>query len=459
MNALHSSPLIRPLPILLAVAVGCLLYSSALAQEAILPLPEVTTPTQSTDGVETNTAPAPAQPDVFSSPPLAVASPDSTVSLNGHAVAETPRRFKYSFGLSVRGVYDDNINISSSNRISGYYTSIDPFITLGLGDPGDGFNFLNFIYRPSIFLYLDHSANNSVQHIIHLDGQRRFSRLVLSLTQEVQILDGANLNSLSDPTGNSANVDVGGRARHQLYTSALNAAYDLSGKIFLSGGGNFSADEYETQISSEVYSGNFFVNYRYSDKVVIGLGGTGGLNTTSSSPGANSDQTFEQANVRLTYNATAKISLSASGGVEFRQFGGDSNGTKTSPVYELSASYQPFDGTTLAFNGSRHTSNSAVLAGQDFSTSTINFTANQRLLRRVSLGLALGYENNDYFSAVQGVSANRTDNYYYAQPALDVSITRFWAVGAYYLHRQNDSSLQEFQFHNDQAGIRTSISF
>ena len=37
------------------------------------------------------------------------------------------------------------------------------------------------------------------------------------------------------------------------------------------------------------------------------------------------DQTFEQINLRLNYEATAKLSLYASGGVEFRQFDGNRN--------------------------------------------------------------------------------------------------------------------------------------
>ena len=246
--------------------------------------------------------------------------------------------------------------------------------------------------------------------------------------------------------------------RHQIYTTVLGVAYDLSGKIFLSGGGNFSADQYETQISSQNYSGNIYVNYRYSDKLIIGLGGTGGYNTTDQLGGTGNDQTYEQVNLRVAYTVTAKINLSASAGVEFRQFS-DSGGDKTSPVYELNASYQPFDGTSFNLTGSRHTANSAVLAGQDYAETTINFSVNQRLLQRVYLGLAVGYQNNDYFSTINGVASNRNDDYYYVQPSADIAVTRFWTVGAYYLYRQNDSSLQSFQFHNEQVGVRTSLTF
>ena len=53
------------------------------------------------------------------------------------------------------------------------------------------------------------------------------------------------------------------------------------------------------------------------------------------------DQTFEQINLRLNYEVTAKLSLYASGGVEFRQFDGNRN-TYDSPVFEVGVTYHPF---------------------------------------------------------------------------------------------------------------------
>src|SRR5207253_6396419 len=136
-------------------------------------------------------------------------------------------------------------------------------------------------------------------------------------------------------------------------------------------------------------------------------------------------QTYEQANVSLNYAATAKIGVSLTAGAEFRQFSG-SRDTYFSPVYTLAASYQPFDGTSISVTGSRHTANSASLAGEDFASTDINLSVNQRFMQRMSLGLAIGYENSDYFSTTNGVSATRRDDYYYIEPSIDLTITRWW---------------------------------
>ena len=51
------------------------------------------------------------------------------------------------------------------------------------------------------------------------------------------------------------------------------------------------------------------------------------------------------------------------------------------------------------------------------------------------------------------------DDYYFVEPGMDVSVTRYWTVGAYYLHRENDSNTSSFSFYDNQVGARTSLTF
>ena len=403
---------------------------------------------------EPNPAPlTPAQVQVLQSGSTPGTAPGST---SGRAVSETPRRFQYNFSASERNVYDDNINISSSNRRSDFYFAIEPAMAIGFGD-SESVSSFSLIYRPSLFLYLDNSQDDTVQHVIRLQAAHTFGRLALSLTQDMQILNGADLNSISDPTGHNANTDVGGRTRHDIYMSALSGTYQLSGKLFLSSAGNLSIDDYPNgQIGSKSFSGNLFINYEYREKIVVGLGGTGGYSIADdSSP----DQIYEQANVRVGYNATAKIRFNASTGVEFREFSNNSRGIYVSPVYALDAAYQAFDGTSITLGGSRHTANSASLAGQDYVSTDIHCAVSQRFMQRISLGIAAGYQNSEYISIINGIAATRSDNYYYVEPSVNVNITRFWTAGAYYLHRNNASSFNFFSFYDNQVGFRTTVTF
>lgn len=380
----------------------------------------------------------------------------NSVLPGGEDASSEPRRFHYLLRLTVRGVYDDNIFISHTDRVSDYYFAIEPSITIGFGDiEGRGGNYIRLDYMPSVILFVDHPDENGVEHLIHLEGQYRFSRLTLRLAQDIDILDGANLNSTLDTTGLLANVDISARTRLNLYVTRLRADYDLTGKLFLTGEFDASIFDYPDFISSETISGGLYINYNWTPKVVVGVGGTFGYDSVDE---PNPDQTFEQANVRFSYQATGKLNLFGSAGAEFRQFDGH-RGTYVTPVFEAGATYHPFDGTNVTLAAGRRIFNSGFFPDQNFATTYILARIQQRLLQRVYLGLAAGYENADYFATKSGVNATRNDNYYYVEPSVDVLITRWLSVGVYYLHRQDFSSIDFFSFYDNQIGVRATARF
>jgi hypothetical protein len=110
-------------------------------------------------------------------------------------------------------------------------------------------------------------------------------------------------------------------------------------------------------------------------------------------------------------------------------------------------------------SGSRRTTNSASLAGQDYTDTQFTVSGSQRFLQRFFLRLTGGYENVTYLAAIPGISSPREDNYYFVEPEIDVKITRFWYAGGFYLHRRDDSSLSIFAFDENQAGIRFTFTF
>ncbi|MDQ6623816.1 MAG: outer membrane beta-barrel protein [Verrucomicrobiota bacterium] len=441
----------------LALKISRLTFLQRARCAAILSIVAITLPAQITQlGAET----------VLDSGAASSASdtaPRAEIS-GGDAVSAVPKRFQYAFRLNGRAVYDDNIYLRQFDKVDDYFLTVEPGVTIGFGDiVGHDMNSIRLDYAPSFFFYADHPQSNAIQQIIRLDGQYRLGHLSLGLSQDVQLLEGANPSSTTFTTGTTPtlNIDTNGNTQVNIYSTTLTASYDLTGKTFLSGGLHFTAyDYYQSLISSESIDGNLFINYIYSPKLTVGLGGTFGYNWVAST---NPDQTFEQVNLRLNYQATGKVSLDGSVGVEFRQFqdtaNNQSDGTYVSPVYELGATYQPFDGTTVSLHGSRRTQNSAVFAGQDYSTTDINLSVRQRFLQRIYLGISAGYQHSDYFSTSQLVSATRTDNYFYLQPTLDFTLTRFWTMGAYYLHREDDSSANAFRFDDNQYGLRTSFTF
>lgn len=457
-----AKPTRRLLLLFLVAPIICLNAEEPQNEPMTLAATQSPSPTAPAETQDATVEPSPIPSTIYVPPPLPVEpelptnASEPVVTINDQPVNENVRRFRYHFSVTVRTVYDDNINLAKTQPEGDFYTSFEPTIRLSLGEPGsESNNVVLFVYAPNAVFFADHSEADAIQHVIHLEAQRVFGKISASLSGDVQILDGADLRSLTDTTGRQANIDVGARTRSNVYSAKLGASYDLSSKTFLSGGIDYSRHDYDSLISSQSLSGNLYFNYNYSPKLVLGLGGTFGYNETGDSTPA---QYFEQANLRASFNPGEKLSLSGSVGVEIREFE-NADGVYTSPVFEFSASYRPFDGTNVSLTGSRRTQNSAVIAGGDYASTRIDFSVQQRFLQRIFVSLSAGYESAEYFSSFSGVDLNRSDDYYYLQVAIDTNITRFWDVGLYFLHREDSSSSDLFSFSDNQFGIRSSLMF
>jgi hypothetical protein len=380
-------------------------------------------------------------------------------ALIGGPVSENVRRFHYELTIQVAEIYDDNLTLASTNRLHDFYTRIGPALTLGFGDTiVREENFLELFYEPDFLIFADHSNFDAVQHVAYLAGQYRFSRLTLGVAENILLAEtgDAQLPGFTGTIVNGVNIDTGGRRRINTYTTHLSAAYGLTGKTYLSAAGDYTLIDYPGGLTnSRRISGNLFLNYQYGAKLVVGAGGTAGRDVLDQ---ANSDQTFEQVNVRASYDVTGKVSASGSVGLEFRQFDTGSHDSVT-PVFDLTASYKPFDGTSISIDASRGTQTSAALLGQDYVSTQFQVTAKQRLLQRFILSFTAGYQNLDYFGAFTHTVASREDNYYFIQPSIDARITRFWFAGAFLVYRENISNLSNFRFNDTQVGIRTALTF
>lgn len=403
--------------------------------------------------------------DAANEPPLPVADANPPIDVvdpvpqpANAEISAMPRRFHLTLALDGAFSYDDNITLTRANQIDGTFARLRAVLSLGVGDieAREG-NYLRLDYTPTAFFYLDHSNYDTLDHLVHLEAYHRFRRLALTLGEDIQ--STANSTAEAVTSGGTftrgTNVDVGVRKRLTNYSTRVNASYDLTGKTSVSVGATYSASDYDALINSQTIAGTLGLDYHYGPKLTFGLAGTVGDNAVDDpSP----DQSFEQINLRASYELTGKIATNASAGVEFRQFEHGSSG-HTAPVFDLGITYTPFDGTSVSLSGSSQTLNSATLAAQDYSSTQLTASIRQRLLQRFTVAFTAGYQNLSYFNTLNGESTTRDDNYYFVQPSVDVRITNFWYAGAYYLHRQNDSSFESFGFDDNQFGVHSGIKF
>jgi hypothetical protein len=291
--------------------------------------------------------------------------------------------------------------------------------------------------------------------MIHLEGGYSTGRLTLTLSQDIALLESANLNSFFDTTGLWANTDASGPTRVNIFYTRLRASYQLTGKMYLQGELDSPTYFYPSHISDYTLSGGLYLYYNWLPKLSVGIGGTFGY-VWVDSPSTN--QTFEQVNLRLNYDVTAKLALYASAGVEFRQFDGNRD-TYDSPVFELGLTYHPFEGSYISLAAGRRIYPSGYVEDQDFGATYVAARFQQRLFHRVYLGLAGGYEHSNYFATDRNVNATRDDDYWFIEPSVDVLITRWLSTGVYYLHREDISNDDFFSWEDNQVGVRATLRF
>jgi hypothetical protein len=385
-------------------------------------------------------------------------APSSSSGQPGPAVSESVRRLQYTLSLNVGEIYDNNITLAPTNEMDDAYTRIAPAISVGFGDTlGRAENFFELNYQAAILLFVKETQFNDVNHVGHLAGQYHFSRLTIGASQDIELVQtgDSQLPGLGGTFVNGVNLDTGGRRKIDTYTSHATASYDLTGKMFLSSGADYAIVNYPSGFNdSKRLTGNLFLNYNYSERIVVGFGGTGGRDFLQQGIG---DETSEQANVRASYTLTGKLTASGSAGVEFRQYDSGS-GDSVSPVFDLTMSYTPGDSTSFSLQASRRTLNSAGLVGQDYNSTQVQLSVQQRMLQRIFFSVTGGYQNLDYVNAPAGTPA-RQDNYYFVQPAMDVRITRFWFAGVFFGYRNNDSNVFTSEFRDEQAGVHTTLRF
>src|SRR5438094_1216810 len=354
------------------------------SEQAFPSTPEPLSSSTNYTTAQTNVVPAPVPAGPYGQVGKNVFPGGETIS------SSEPRRFHYELRLTVRGVWDDNIFISHTDRVSDYYFAIEPQITIGVGDmEGRNRSYLRLDYMPSAILFVDHSDEDAFNQLIHLEGGYDFTKLTLRFTESIALLESANLNSIYDTTGLWANTDASAPTRINIFYTSATANYALTPKISLQGEFNSPSYAYPGHISNYTISGGLYLYYNWLPKVSVGIGGTFGYNWVDA---PSTDQTFEQVNARLTYEVTAKVGLYASAGVEFRQFEGNRS-TYDTPVFEVGATYHPFADTNLSLAAGRRIYNSGFLANQDFGDTYFTARLQQRLFQRLYLGLGAGYEN------------------------------------------------------------------
>ncbi len=369
--------------------------------------------------------------------------------------------------MAVTAMYDDNLFITSSNRLSDMEWTISPGVTLAAGDvslylPGSVTlsqirNLLNYSllddssrperylavdYTPSANLFIDHSKYDNVDHTAGFSTGYDFARLVTGLD-----LDFSRI-AVKDNS-------IGSRVTRDMIDAKLRSRYELTDRSAFEINGQYRRLSYQ----NEFYQGyDEFLNEDWFDRKVgarleIGAGIAFGFVY----PQFSSDQTYQQAFLRAIYRLTGKLNVRAYAGAEWRHYG-SGGGETTDPVFSVEAIYQPRLSTRLTLEGHQRT---APSFGADYNYQIFGFTAGvaQQLTGSLDAELICSYENVDYVRLSPGLSDNRSDGYLAIRANLGYEFNSHLKAVLFYNRGQDDSNLSRYTYANNLVGVRMSWRF
>ncbi len=256
---------------------------------------------------------------------------------------------------------------------------------------------------------------------------------------------GVGFTSLS-----GQNRDVGREISRDLLTVSLTSRYPISPKTSVSWDLALPVREFDGGIGSSGITSEHFVDYEYSPRTSVGVGGAfGWLNVDGEET-----QTFQRLSVRAAYEATAKLRAVGSFGYETRQAG---DGDINTPVFTFGGTWAAREGTDVSLTADRRIFNSATEQGVNYTSTSVMLRISQRLGERCVGSLGLGWENGSYETTAGGVSANRVDNLFLVQAALAMRLTKRLTCSVNLGISDNDSNV--ISYRTVTAGVQCGFTF
>lgn len=416
--------------------------------------PTGTSPTQTTYGVDQS---AYSNPYIAQSNSATVSPSVTTLADDYYApqiAAQGTSKLPIHFGLALGVIYDDNISIRNTNKQSDVITVITPSLTFETGrKEEDRPTYFSLTFDPNIQFFADHSNNDSVDYHVGAVGQKSFGKLIVGLSQAYDTFNGPN-------------IDVGNRLFSEVYTTRFYGSYPITGKIGWDWEAVQKINNYDQGYDNDEWFGDMYFDYAVTGKTRIGIGGTAGAIAFQSgfNPGStglvqpsNSDQTYQQGNIRVIYDYSDKLSLTAKIGGEVRQ--SDNGADTATPVADIGVIWKPFHATTITGNIFRRTvaAISQNNTNYDYTGADINFK--QGFCRFYSANLNLAYSNSNYHNLVPTETySGLTMNYYTIRPSLDWHPNEHFAASLYYQFQKNASTLSN-RFEDNQVGISGSVAY
>lgn len=304
-------------------------------------------------------------------------------------------------------------------------------------------------YAPVARFYMSDRFRDTFNHSVRLSGGTTYGDWVFGLRQSYV--------NTEDPSTETAS-----QTQREVFATGLNAGYSFNSKVSLS----LSLSQNLRFIGSDndSDSGNFsnsrnwstmdWLNYQIFPRIGVGLGA--GVTFTDVEFGT--DMLSEQVMGRVSWSVQQKLTLSASGGIDIRQYLDSDAAGSMSPLFTVSARYRLFEFTSLTLTGSRSVSASAFRNTVSEST-LVRASLSQRLLGKLNLTVAGGIRNSSYSNTLMDLETTREDEGTFYDVRLGTGFFKRATASVFYRHNENESSGGGFGYSSNQMGLEVGYQF
>ena len=361
-------------------------------------------------------------------------------------------------------VYDDNIFLEYKAKAAGlgqpgrdhdFIHTFTPGLRLNAGDAKTRQSaYFDANYEAVFTRFTHNSGSDAIDHNASVALGGKLNRLSVALEQ--------SLDSRSD--ADAVNLAANGRVKRKTWGTKINSDYEISEKNSASLDLAQTIGDYKAPLVSSVdRSATLWLDYQVLPKVKAGFGGgIGYLQVDGTAANHNPNSSYYNGQVRLDWKVTEKVSIKASGGLEYRNIQEAGASDPTGGIFSLSADWKAGEKTTVGLNASRGRKVSNAL-GATLNEET-SFTASVRhgLWEGLAATLEGGYSISHYkATSATTAAALRNDNYFFVKPGVSYKFAERAEAKVYYQYRRNDADLaaNANDFYNTQVGLEVSYRF
>jgi hypothetical protein len=270
-------------------------------------------------------------------------------------------------------IYSDGILSIPGHATNTYINSLSVGVLVNAGKNW------SLDYTPTWMVYTNRAFQNSVDHLLVAVGAIDLQDWLVQISQAYS-------------KSKTPRIETGRQTSQESTDTHVNISHRFTDHISLELGGTQSLQFIALSPDFYDWSTQDWLTYRFVSRLDVSVGYRVGY--TDFDPGAY--MTYSQPMARMRWRITDKLSLSFQAGRETRQIHKNAVPKQTTPTYDGSIQWQPFEHTTLSARVQRAVSPSY------FTNSTTDnkgwsIDLDQRLFKHLSLQAGFGGQKTHYF--------------------------------------------------------------